>query len=81
VKPPPQSAPLELDNAMRAAAAGGAQKPIGRTDGLSSIASTPNEVPAPAVPSRHRPSSARYWLVAVALLLVVAAVGWLAFGR
>jgi hypothetical protein len=81
VKPPAQSAPLELDNAMRSAAAGGAQKPIGRTEGLSSIAYSPTDVSAPVPPSRRAPSSARYWLVAIALLFVVAVVGWFVFGR
>lgn len=81
VKPPPQSAPLELDNAMRSAAVGGAPKPIGRREGLSSIAYTPTDVPAPALPGRRTPSSARYWLVAVVLLLLVAALGWFIFGR
>jgi hypothetical protein len=81
VKPPPQSAPLELDSAMRSAAAGGAQKPIGRNEGLSSIAYSPTDVPAPVPPSRRTPSSARYWLVAVALLFVVAVLGWFIFGR
>jgi hypothetical protein len=81
VKPPPQSAPLELDNAMRSAAAGGGHKPIGRTEGLSSIAYSPTDIAAPVPPSRRAPSSARYWLVAIALLLILAVVGWFVFGR
>jgi hypothetical protein len=78
VKPPPQSAPLELDVSVRAAAASGAHKPLGRAEGLSSLVYTPPH-DAPAVAPRAR-SSAGYWLVAVALLIGVAAVGWFVFG-
>jgi hypothetical protein len=81
VKPPPQSAPLELDGGrLRVGAAGGANKAQGRAEGLSSLAYTPTDVPA-ASNERPRASSLLYWLVAIALLIVVAVVGWLAFGR
>jgi hypothetical protein len=76
VKPPPQSAPIELDGALRG---GGASKPLGRAEGLSSLAYTPTDVPAVA-PPRGR-SSAGYWFVAIAVLILVAAAGWFAFGR
>jgi hypothetical protein len=66
---------------MRSAAAGGGHKPIGRTEGLSSIAYSPTDIAAPVPPSRRAPSSARYWLVAIALLLILAVVGWFVFGR
>jgi hypothetical protein len=56
-----------------------AQKAAGRAEGLSSLAYTPTEIPA--VPSQRTKSSARYWLVAVLLLLIVAAAGWFVFGR
>jgi hypothetical protein len=81
VKPPPQSAPLELDGSLRpkGAPAAGAQKPLGRTEGLSSIAYKPTE--APAEQSQRGKSSAPYWLVAIVLLLLVAAAGWFVFGR
>jgi hypothetical protein len=47
---------------------------------LSSIAYNPTE--SPAVPSqRPSGSGARYWVVAIVLLLVLAAVGWFMFGR
>jgi hypothetical protein len=80
VKPPPQSTPLELDTALHSKATGGALERPGRTEGLSSIAYNPTVVPA--VPSKGRPgTSARYWLLAIGLLLVVALVGWFAFVR
>jgi hypothetical protein len=47
---------------------------------LSSIAYAP-PTEAPAVASQRGKSSARYWLVAILLLLVVAAAGWFVFGR
>jgi hypothetical protein len=83
VKPPPQSAPLEFDGSLRpkgAPSPAPAQKQAGRTEGLSSIAYTP-PTEAPAVPSQRGKSSARYWLIAILLLLVVAAAGWFVFGR
>ena len=64
----------------RGAPAPAAQKPIGRAEGLSSLAYTPTETPV--VQSQRTKSSARYWLVAILLLLVVAAAaGWFVFGR
>jgi hypothetical protein len=82
VKPPPQSAPLELDASLRpkGAPAVPGQRPLGRAEGLSSIAYAP-PTEAPVVPSQRGKSSARYWVVAILLLLVVAAAGWFVFGR
>jgi hypothetical protein len=80
VKPPPQSAPLEFDGSLRPRGVQPApRQPLGRAEGLSSIAYTPTE--APAIPSQRTKSSARYWLVAILLLLAVAAAGWFMFGR
>lgn len=82
VKPPPQSAPIELDGSLRpkgAPAQPAHKQPLGRHEGLSSIAYTPTE--APAVPAPRPKSSAGYWLFAILLLLIVAAAGWFMFGR
>jgi hypothetical protein len=80
VKPPPQSAPLELDGAVRPKPSPvTAHKPTGRAEGLSSIAYTPTEVPA--VPSQRPRSSGIYWLLALLVLVALAVAGWFAFGR
>jgi hypothetical protein len=84
VKPPPQSAPVELESSLRAGAAGAqnssaAQKGLGRIEGLSSIAYTPETPPTPA---RAAPrSSAGYWALAIAVLIALAAAGWFTFAR
>jgi hypothetical protein len=81
VRPPPQSAPIELDGSLRpkGAPAVPGQKPLGRTEGLSSIAYTPTQAPVEQI--QRGKSSGRYWLVAILLLLVLAAAGWFVFGR
>jgi hypothetical protein len=80
VKPPPQSAPIELDGALRAKPSPVAvHKPVGRAEGLSSIAYTPTDVPA--VPSQRPRSAAIYWLLALLVLIVLAVAGWFVFGR
>jgi hypothetical protein len=79
VKPPPQSAPLELDVPAAAAGAGHtAPKAAGR-DGLSSVAYKPSEEPVKS--SKRQRASAAYWLIAMAVLITLAVVGWLTFGR
>ena len=83
VKPPPQSAPLELEHAPPSQA-GGAQRGSARAEGLSSLAYKPGaEAPkAPqAAPRQQQRSSAIYWVVAILLLLAIAAAGWFFFGR
>ncbi len=80
VKPPPQSAPLELDGTLRPKPAPvAAHMPTGRAEGLSSIAYTPTEVPT--VPSQRPRSMAIYWLLAVMVLVALAVAGWFVFGR
>jgi hypothetical protein len=79
VKPPPQSAPVELDVGPRAGAnAAQAGKSPTRAEGLSSLVYKPEEA---AVSSRRPRASFGYWLVAIALLLAVAVAGWFLFGR
>lgn len=81
VKPPPQSAPLELEHAPPSQA-GGAQRGSARAEGLSSLAYKPTAEPAkvPQAAPRQQ-SSSIYWIVAILLLLVIAAAGWFFFGR
>jgi hypothetical protein len=80
VKPPPQSAPVELEVAARAAAGASAQpgKAPTRGEGLSSLMYKPEEA---AASSRRPRASFGYWLVAIVLLLAVAVAGWFLFGR
>jgi hypothetical protein len=79
VKPPAQSAPVELETgAARALGSSQPARAAARTEGLSSIVSSAEEQ---SVSSRRQGASVGYWLVALALLLAVAVVGWLVFGR
>lgn len=83
VKPPPQSAPLELEHAPPSQA-GGAQRGSARAEGLSSLAYKPGAEAAKVPQAAPRPqqrSSAIYWVVAILLLLAIAAAGWFFFGR
>jgi len=82
VKPPPQSAPLELEHAPPSQA-GAAQRGSARAEGLSSLAYKPAAEPAKVAPSapRQQRSSSIYWVVAILLLLAIAAAGWFFFGR
>lgn len=79
VRPPPQSAPI--DGSLRPAGGVPSAKPLGRAEGLSSIAYSPTQTPA--VPNPRPSSSARYWVLALLLLLGLglAAAGWYFFGR
>jgi hypothetical protein len=78
VKPPAQSAPVELEAGVRGASAAAAGKLPARAEGLSSLASKPDEH---AVSSRRQRTSLGYWLVAFTLLLALAVAGWFMFGR
>jgi hypothetical protein len=82
VKPPPQSAPVELEGGRTGSAGAqsalGPQRGLGRIEGLSSLAYTPEAAPTPARAPR---SSAGYWLLAIAVLVALAAAGWFAFAR
>jgi len=89
VKPPAQSAPIDQSlrpgaaaaPAREAGAAPHGQKAPARAEGLSSIAYTPPTETPPVHNEPSPPSGARYWLVAIVLLLILAAIGWFMFGR
>jgi hypothetical protein len=83
VKPPPQSAPLELESASNPVGGSGAPRGQARAEGLSSLAYKPPAEPAkpPQSAPQQQRSSAIYWVVAMVLLLAIAAAGWFVFGR
>jgi hypothetical protein len=51
---------------------------MGRVEGLSSLAYTPE---APVAPARSQRSSAGYWVLAILVLIALAAAGWFVFAR
>jgi hypothetical protein len=83
VKPPPQSAPLELDSASPAspakAAPGSTPKAVAR-DAVTAVASRGADEAVKS--SQRQRGAAKYWLLAIALMVVLAMVaGYFLFGR
>jgi hypothetical protein len=82
VKPPPQSAPLELGSPAPAAPAKAApgSTPKAARDAVTAVTSRGTDEPVKS--SQRQRGSAKYWLVAIALLIVLALVaGYFLFGR